>query len=60
MYFILCSYAFYWKLDFNSIDKPLLITCYCKRGNYNEILFITFTTSCSATLSKRLFSLYGA
>ena len=25
---------------------------YCKRGNYNNILFIVFITSCSVTLSK--------
>ena len=42
------------------LRSQLTLLKYCNHGNYNEVPFITFITSCSTTLSNLLFQLYGA
>ena len=46
------SNLFLMPLHVTKSEPRIQIVDYCNRGNYNEVPFIAFMTSCSATLSK--------
>ena len=45
----LSGFSLHYQNIFNLFTFLLYYSIYCKRGNYNEVLFIAFITSCSAT-----------
>ena len=44
-----------WWLCSHFLVRSLFVLWHCNHGHYNEVLFIAFITSCSATISNSIF-----